>query len=118
MFDLQTGVAETFGYTNTRGLRASEVLMRRYYWAAKAVTQLNQILILNIEERVHGSQNAPMRVINDRFLDQGRLAGGRQRRPLSARPSRDSRYLPDLPARQHPQRPLSPHPARPVQRVA
>mgnify|MGYP000919564422 CR=1 FL=1 len=71
VFDLQTGVAETFGYTNTRGLRASEVLMRRYYWAAKAVTQLNQILILNIEERVHGSQNAPMRVINDRFLDRG-----------------------------------------------
>ena len=26
--------------------------MRRYYWAAKAVTQLNQILMLNIEERV------------------------------------------------------------------
>ncbi|MDE2077045.1 MAG: [protein-PII] uridylyltransferase [Burkholderiales bacterium] len=71
VFDLQTGVAQTFGYTNTRGLRASEVLMRRYYWAAKAVTQLNQILILNIEERVHGSQNAPMRVINERFLDRG-----------------------------------------------
>ena len=27
--------------------------MRRYYWAAKAVTQLNQILMLNIEERHH-----------------------------------------------------------------
>ena len=30
--------------------------MRRYYWAAKAVTQLNQILLLNIEERVNGSR--------------------------------------------------------------
>ena len=35
--------------------------MRRYYWAAKAVAQLNQILMLNIEERVAGSQDAPMR---------------------------------------------------------
>ncbi len=43
--------------------------MRRYYWAAKAVTQLNQILMLNIEERVDGSQDAPMRPINDKFLD-------------------------------------------------
>ncbi len=71
VFDLQSAVAESFGYTNTPALRASEALMRRYYWAAKAVTQLNQILILNIEERVHGSQNAPMRVINERFLDRG-----------------------------------------------
>src|SRR5690606_7333711 len=70
-FDLQSTVAESFGYENTRALRASEVLMRRYYWAAKAVTQLNQILILNMEERVHGSQDAPMRVINERFLDRG-----------------------------------------------
>jgi len=33
-------------------VRASEALMKRYYWAAKAVTQLNQILLLNIEERL------------------------------------------------------------------
>ena len=39
--------------------------MQRYYWAAKAVTQLNQILLLNIEERVNGPQDAPMRPIND-----------------------------------------------------
>ena len=71
VFDLQTAIAESFGYANTPALRASEALMRRYYWAAKAVTQLNQILILNIEERVQGSTDAPMRVINDRFLDRG-----------------------------------------------
>jgi [protein-PII] uridylyltransferase len=35
--------------------------MHRYYWAAKAVTQLNQILLLNIEERINGSEAAPMR---------------------------------------------------------
>jgi [protein-PII] uridylyltransferase len=45
------------------------VLMKRYYWAAKAVMQLNQILMLNIEERIEGSQDAPMRPINDKFLE-------------------------------------------------
>jgi [protein-PII] uridylyltransferase len=54
-----------------KGQRSSEVLMHRYYWAAKAVTQLNQILLLNIEERINGSEAAPMRPINARFLDRG-----------------------------------------------
>jgi [protein-PII] uridylyltransferase len=71
VFDLQTAVADSFGYKAIRGQRASEVLMRRYYWAAKAVAQLNQILMLNIEERVNGLQDAPMRPINDKFLERG-----------------------------------------------
>ena len=45
--------------------------MHRYYWAAKAVTQLNQILMLNIEERISGSGGAPMRPITARFFDRG-----------------------------------------------
>ncbi|HOE42111.1 MAG TPA: [protein-PII] uridylyltransferase [Rhodoferax sp.] len=69
VFDLQTAVAESFGYTSSRSARSSEVLMHRYYWAAKAVTQLNQILMLNIEERINGSEAAPMRQINARFFD-------------------------------------------------
>ena len=69
VFDLQTAVAESFGLENEAGLRSSEQLMHRYYWAAKAVTQLNQILMLNIEERVNGSEAAPMRPINDYFFD-------------------------------------------------
>ena len=90
VFDLQTAVAESFGYTATAALsisapeatgltsvrpatkptfvRASEALMKRYYWAAKAVTQLNQILLLNIEERLNPSSYPPQR-INDRFSD-------------------------------------------------
>jgi [protein-PII] uridylyltransferase len=71
VFDLQTAVAESFGYRAKRGQRVSELLMRRYYWAAKAVVQLNQILLLNIEERILGSEEAPMRRINDRFFDRG-----------------------------------------------
>ena len=73
VFDLQTAIADSFGYRPTHAQRASEVLMRGYYWAAKAVTQLNQILMLNIEERVTGAEDQPMRPINDRFLDRAGL---------------------------------------------
>ena len=111
VFDLQTAVAQAFGYVaptlrtavsslhlagrgsqdasplSPRGgpatkpnepaaidsskpfrIRPSEMLMRQYYWAAKAVTQLNQILLLNIEERLNPSTHEP-RPINARFLD-------------------------------------------------
>ncbi len=74
VFDLQTAVAESFGYSaeaddgSKLPRRASEALMKRYYWAAKAVTQLNQILLLNIEERLNPSDYPP-RVINERFSD-------------------------------------------------
>ena len=73
IFDLQNAVAETFGYSHREAddgkkgmVRASEQLMKRYYWAAKAVTQLNQILLMNIEERLNPSTHAPHR-INDNF---------------------------------------------------
>ena len=73
VFDLQTTVAHSFGYTNSGGegralARASEALMKRYYWAAKAVTQLNQILLMNIEERLNPSTHS-LRPINERFND-------------------------------------------------
>ena len=74
VFDVQTPVAESFGYQASLhpdgriAVRASEALMKRYYWAAKAVTQLNQILLLNIEERLNPSTHAP-RPINGRFAE-------------------------------------------------
>ncbi|GAB4397113.1 MAG: [protein-PII] uridylyltransferase [Rhodoferax sp.] len=59
IFDLQSAVAQCFGYRPPDAakdprafVRPSEQLMRHYYWAAKAVTQLNQILLLNIEHRI------------------------------------------------------------------
>ncbi len=71
VFDLQTAVADSFGLQSTRAQRSSEVLMHRYYWAAKAVTQLNQILLLNMTERIAGSGDAPMRALSPEFLDRG-----------------------------------------------
>ena len=74
VFDLQTAVAQSFGYSNKLNpegrlqRRASEALMRRYYWAAKAVAQLNQILLLNIEERLSPA-SYPLPAVNARFFD-------------------------------------------------
>ena len=78
VFDLQTAVAESFGYRSHSPdgallpMRASEALMRRYFWAAKAVTQLSQILLLNIEERLNPPTRPPQR-INARFFDKGAM---------------------------------------------
>jgi [protein-PII] uridylyltransferase len=76
VFDLQNAVAESFGYKTTSRpdgrilQRASERLMKRFYWAAKAVAQLNQILLLNIEERLNPAA-AEARPINERFSEKG-----------------------------------------------
>ncbi|MET1117269.1 MAG: [protein-PII] uridylyltransferase [Comamonas sp.] len=74
VFDLQTAVAESFGFQSTApdgqrlALRASETLMREYYWAAKAVMQLCHILRLNIEERVSPCSHELV-PLNERFFD-------------------------------------------------
>ena len=74
VFDLQTAVAESFGFkTETPSgqrfpKRASEELMKHYYWAAKAVAQLTQILLLNMDERLHPASHALHR-IDDEFYE-------------------------------------------------
>ncbi|MCF8210337.1 MAG: [protein-PII] uridylyltransferase [Rhodoferax sp.] len=72
IFDLQSAIAESFVEVASSPpekrnhgqvfVRASEALMKRYYWAAKAVAQLNQILMLNIEERLNPSTHTPQRI--------------------------------------------------------
>ncbi|WP_153100135.1 [protein-PII] uridylyltransferase [Paraburkholderia hayleyella] len=74
VFDLQDRVAASFGYRSSTARRASEQLMRRYYWAAKAVTQLATILIQNIEAQLFPSTSGITRVLNERFVEkQGML---------------------------------------------
>jgi [protein-PII] uridylyltransferase len=78
IFDMQNTVAEAFGYQNltlndhpdgkVHIVRAGEALMKRYYWAAKAVTQLNQILLMNIEERLNPTTHG-VQPLNARFQD-------------------------------------------------
>ena len=69
VFDLQTAAAESFGYEATQARRASEQLMRRYYWAAKAVTQLATILIQNIEAQLFPRTSGITRVLSERFVE-------------------------------------------------
>jgi len=52
LFDLQAALAQVYGIADSANRRASEILMQRYYWAARLVTQLNVILVQNIEERL------------------------------------------------------------------
>lgn len=66
VFDVQTPIAESFGFKTTETRRASEYLMQHYYWAAKAVTQLNTILLQNIEAQLFPQPVCPQ-AINERF---------------------------------------------------
>jgi len=66
VFDVQTPIAQSFGFQTTETRRASEYLMQRYYWAAKAVTQLNAILLQNIEAQLF-PQAILTQTINERF---------------------------------------------------
>ena len=75
VFDLQTVVSQELGLAHVHpgqqhGRAASEALMKEYYWAAKAVSQLNQIIHLNIEDWLFQQTEAhPPQVLNERFLE-------------------------------------------------
>ena len=73
-FEIQTPLAEKFALKNTPDKRASEQIMRRYYWAAKAVTQLNEVLIQNIEALLFPKESQNTRPISENFIErQGQL---------------------------------------------
>jgi [protein-PII] uridylyltransferase len=72
VFDLQHAVSQSLHLTAPGSghspRAASEALMKRYYWSAKAVTQLHQILMLNIDEWIHRDQlTHEPELVNERF---------------------------------------------------
>ncbi len=75
VFDLQAQVASDLNLkpsvAKERLPRASsEALMKQYYWCAKAVTQLAQIVFLNIEERLNPNNSSHVpRPINEHFSE-------------------------------------------------
>ncbi len=71
LFDLQGQLAEQLGDAPTPTRRASEVMMQRYYRTAKAVRQLNTILLQNIEALLVPDADAAPRVLNERFRVRG-----------------------------------------------
>lgn len=86
VFDVQTPVAESFGFKTTETRRASEYLMQRYYWAAKAVTQLNAILLQNIGAQLFPVPASP-RAITQHFNEVNGLIDIAQDDTFEAMPS-------------------------------
>ena len=70
LFNMQEPIAEGLGFKpsgiGSNAHRAGELMMQRYYQAAKAVTQLNTILLQNIEVRLFPQPHQPV-AINPRF---------------------------------------------------
>ena len=67
VFDLQTALAAQLGHRDTPSRRASEAMMQRYYQTAKGVTQLNTILLQNLEARLAPRPDTGPRPLNERF---------------------------------------------------
>ena len=67
LFDYQDRVARSLGFSATAAKRASEQLMQRYYRTAKAVTQLNTLLMQNMSAAIMPDQAAVAEPINEKF---------------------------------------------------
>ncbi len=57
VFDLQTDVAHRLGIFDSKGRRASEILMQRYFRAAKLVLQISGMVLANLEPKFFPSLN-------------------------------------------------------------
>ncbi|NLY27040.1 MAG: [protein-PII] uridylyltransferase [Alcaligenaceae bacterium] len=70
LFDLQPALAEVYGFEATRTRRASEILMQRYYWAARTVSQLTTLLLQTLEERLFPLPDVRVELIDEHFTAQ------------------------------------------------
>ncbi|MBI5897845.1 MAG: [protein-PII] uridylyltransferase [Rhodocyclales bacterium] len=67
LFDHQEKLAAALGIKATESKRASEVLMQRYYQNAKLVTQLNSLVLQELDQRLVPSKPGPPIVIDSHF---------------------------------------------------
>jgi [protein-PII] uridylyltransferase len=68
VFDVQHQVALAAGFEATASRRASEMLMQRYYLAAKGITQLNTIVLQNIEVALFPRSDEAATPIDETFV--------------------------------------------------
>lgn len=73
LFDVQPALAEVYGFRPTKTRSASELLMQRYYWAARVVMQLSTILLQSIREKLFQPPGQPLRLNDDFRVVHGRL---------------------------------------------
>ncbi len=71
LFDLQSQIAQQFGFADDANKRASEQFMQRYYRIAKRVTQINTLVLKSINEKLAPCSKQRIRPINDRFRKVG-----------------------------------------------
>ncbi|MEP7205919.1 MAG: [protein-PII] uridylyltransferase [Casimicrobiaceae bacterium] len=74
IFDQQQALARQIGLADTPTRRASEVLMQRYYRAARLVRQVNVILLQNLHTRILPTTTVPIPLdqefqVTDELLD-------------------------------------------------
>src|SRR5256886_12393137 len=86
VFDVQTALAAQLGYRDSANRRASEAMMQRYYQTAKGVTQLNTIVLQNLEERLAPEPDVAPRALNERFRIRGELLEMVHERLFEAQP--------------------------------
>jgi [protein-PII] uridylyltransferase len=67
VFDLQTQLAEYFGFVADKKRRASEYLMQPYYWSAKSVIQLTSLVLQNMERAILQTQDQPAQPLTEEF---------------------------------------------------
>ena len=67
VFDYQTGLAKELKLEGSRTKLPSEVLMRRYYLTAKAIWQMNSILLPTLLERISQRRKDHVKKIDDEF---------------------------------------------------
>ena len=87
VFDLQTALAKQLGYEDTPARLASEAMMQRYYRTAQGVTQLNTILLQNLEARLAPRPDTAPRPLNERFEVRSELLHIRQEGTFARTPS-------------------------------
>ena len=68
LFDLQHGLALAYGVSATSTRRASEILMQRYYWAARLVTQLNTLLVQTIGEHLFPLNSLDVKPLDTHYV--------------------------------------------------
>ncbi len=73
LFDLQTPVANEVGLRDSPAKRASEQLMQTYYRTARAVTQLNEIILQNLRVSIFPAQTTQPIPLNERFQARNEL---------------------------------------------
>lgn len=75
VFDYQEPLAQMLGVTATKHKRASEALMQRYYLTAKAIWQLNTILLQNLSQKIMPPGKHEVKKLNAHYaLIDGHLA--------------------------------------------